>query len=215
MPNFPQRVRDNILPLSENQTLAEAFDEWRFAEETIDHEQRGEVCQLCEQEDLRYHFLIENELNGNQLWVGSQCILRFEVGVFEKGRKLSPKDAKRKINRIFQQMRFDVCIKALERVVAAENNEILTNAWAYYRKNGNLTPKYAFVVLWRLQVHKIDHSPTFFKISLKTARQKANLADMDPSRVHLIWPALTSGQRVIAQKFGHTPPPAQDTAAFS
>jgi hypothetical protein len=46
MPNFPQRVRDNILPLSENQTLAEAFDEWRFAEETIDHEQRGEVCQL-------------------------------------------------------------------------------------------------------------------------------------------------------------------------
>ncbi|AVO42585.1 hypothetical protein C6571_15935 [Simplicispira suum] len=31
MPNFPQRVRDNILPLSENQTLAEAFDEWRHA----------------------------------------------------------------------------------------------------------------------------------------------------------------------------------------
>lgn len=215
MSNFPQRVRDNILPLSENETVTEAFDEWVFAEETIDHEQPVEVCQLCEQEDLRYHFLIENELNGNQLWVGSQCILRFEVGVFEGGRKLSPKDAKRKLNQIYQRMRFDACIKALERVVATENNEILTNAWAYYRKNGNLTPKYAFVVLWRLQVHKIDHSPTFFKISLKAARHKANLADMDPSRVHLIWPALTSGQRVIAQKFGHTPPPERATNASS
>jgi hypothetical protein len=213
MSNFPQRVRDNILPLSENETVADAFDEWVFAEETIDHEECVEICQLCEQEDLRYHFLIENELNGNQLWVGSQCILRFDVGVFEQGRKLSPKDAKKKLNRIYQRMRFEVCIKAIERVVAKENNEILTNAWAYYRKNGYLTPRYAFVVLWRLQEHKIDHSPTFFKITLKTARQKANLAEMALSRVHLIWPALTSGQRLIAQRFGHTPPPAKDTVA--
>ncbi|WP_426916482.1 hypothetical protein, partial [Staphylococcus arlettae] len=25
-------------------------------------------------------------------------------------------------------------------------------------------PKQAFVVLWRLKIHKIDHNPTFFKI---------------------------------------------------
>ncbi|MFN9470991.1 hypothetical protein [Acidovorax sp.] len=211
MSNFPQRVRDNILPLSENEAVADAFNEWVFAEETVDHEQCIEVCQLCEQEDLRYHFLIENELNGNQLWVGSQCILRFEVGVLEQGRKLSPKDAKKKLNRIYQQMRFDACIKALERVVATERNDILTNAWAYYRNHGHLTPKYAFVVLWRLQVNKIDHSPTFFKVTLKTAHHKIHLAEMALSRVHLIWPALTSGQRVIAQRLGHTPPPVQDT----
>jgi len=206
MSNFPQRVRDNILPLSENATVAEAFDEWLFAEETIDHEQCVEVCQLCEQEDLRYHFLIENELNGNQLWVGSQCILRFEVGVLEQGRRLSLQDAKKKLSRVYQQMRFDACIRALERLVVSENNEILTNAWIYYRKNGNLTPKYAFVVFWRLQRHKIDHSPTFFKVSLNTDRHKAHLADMDISRVHLIWPALSSSQREMAKRFGHVPP---------
>ena len=43
---YPQRVVDNILPLSQAGTLPEAFKEWSFTGETEDHEQAIEECEL-------------------------------------------------------------------------------------------------------------------------------------------------------------------------
>jgi hypothetical protein len=71
MQTYPQRVRDNILPLSVGSSLPEAFEEWSFTENTIDHEEPIETCELCDQEELRYHFEIKNTLTKNILWVGS------------------------------------------------------------------------------------------------------------------------------------------------
>jgi hypothetical protein len=206
MQNYPQRVRDNILPLSIGNTLPEAFEEWSFTDRTVDHEDATETCQLCEHEELRYHFQIENALTHHTLWVGSQCILKFGLSVFEEGQTLSPKEAQRKLDRLTQQMRLQSCIKALEKLAAAENNKILNSALDYYQRNKFLTPRYAFVVLWRLQEHGIEHSPTFFKIHLNKQRYKSDLQKMEASRVHLIWPALSSSQRTLAMRLGHTPP---------
>ena len=58
---YPQRVADNILPISIATHLPEAFTEWYFTEEVYDHERSAAVCQLCDQEQLRYHFRIRNE----------------------------------------------------------------------------------------------------------------------------------------------------------
>lgn len=207
MQYYSQRVRDSILPLSVGDTLPKAFEEWSVTEQVIDHETPQETCELCGQESLRYHFEIRNTLNRNTLWVGSQCILRFGLSVFENGRVLSPKDAKKKINRIMDQMRQDACIRALEKVAEAENNDILTNALKYFKKNKYLSPKQAFVVLWRLNRHRIDHSPSFFKIDLKHDKFKAQLLEMELGRVHVIWPALSSSQREMATRYGHTAPP--------
>lgn len=70
MATYPQRVRDNILPLSIGSTLPEAFEEWSFTEMTVDHEQPTANCELCNQEELRYHFEIKNALTHNRLWLG-------------------------------------------------------------------------------------------------------------------------------------------------
>lgn len=209
MRSYPQRVRDNILPLSVGSTLPEAFEEWSFTERTEDHEEPVETCQLCEQEDLRYHFEIRNALTGKTLWVGSQCILKFGLSVFESGQRLSPAGAKKKLDRLMQQMRLESCIKALERLSAAEDNNILRNALAYYQKNKYLTPKFAFVVMWRLQKNRIDHSPSFFKVSLKKSKYKEDLRGMPTSQIHAIWKALTSSQRRMAIAMGHSPPVAE------
>jgi len=204
--SYPQRVRRNILPLSVAESLPEAFEEWTFTDEIEDHEEPIETCQLCEQEQLRYHFKIRNALTTKVLWVGSQCILRFGLSVFEDGLKLSEKQAKKKLERLTQQMRLESCIKALERLAEAEENDILNSALAYYDENKYLTPKQAFVVLWRLRENNIDHSPSFFKISLKRERYRDDLRDMKTSRVHVIWPALSSTQRRLAEELGHTAP---------
>ena len=208
MNTYPQRVRDNILPLSVGSTLPEAFEEWSFTERTEDHEQPIETCQLCEQEALRYHFEIRNSLTNKILWVGSQCILKFGLSVFESGRRLSESDAKKKLERLMQQMRLGSCMRALEKLAIAENNEILSNALQYYRKNKYLSPKFAFVVLWRLRSNKIDHSPSFFKINLKRDKYQNDLRSMSLSHVHTIWTALSSSQRDMAIRMGHSAPNA-------
>lgn len=207
MATYPQRVRDNILPLSVGSTLPEAFEEWSFTDRTVDHEHATETCELCNQEELRYHFEIKNAFTLKYLWVGSQCILKFSLSVFEKGRKLSPSDSKKKLDRLMQKMRLEACIRALDRLASSESNEILANALVFYKTNKYLTPKFAFVVFWRLREHRIDHSPTFFKISLKKDKYKRDLREMSEGRVHIIWPALTSPQRNVALCMGHTAPP--------
>jgi hypothetical protein len=208
MEHYSQRVRNSILPLSVGDTLPKAFEEWSVTENVVDHETPQETCELCGQESLRYHFEIRNSLTKHTMWVGSQCILRFGLSMFENGLALSSEDAKKKINRIMDQMRQDACIRALERVAHAEKNEILTNALNYFKKNKYLSPKQAFVVLWRLDKNDIDHSPSFFKIDLKHDKFKAQLRQMELSRVRVLWPALSSSQREIAVRYGHTPPPA-------
>ncbi|HCL3363327.1 TPA: hypothetical protein ACM2ZS_005059 [Pseudomonas aeruginosa] len=206
MQSYPQRVRDNILPLSVGSTLPEAFEEWSFTERTHDHEEPIATCRLCDQEQLRYHFEIRNALTHKTLWVGSQCILKFNLSVFEDGHRLSSADTKKKLDRLMQQMRLRSCVKALEELAKKENNKILLNALDYYRKNKYLTPKFAFVVLWRLQTNKVDHSPSFFKINLQKTKYQQDLATMPLSQVHVIWPALSAAQRAKAQAFGHAPP---------
>ena len=210
MDSYPKRVAENILPLSLAGVLPEAFREWYFTDNTIDHEQATEDCQLCNHEQLRYHFEIKNRNTNSTLWVGSSCILKFQLQVFEHGRLLDSAGSKKKLDDLMKEMRLKSCIQALEKLAVKESNDILTNALAFYKKNKYLTPKFAFVVFWRLTKNSIDHSPSFFKISLKKDKYKRDLALMPTDRVHLIWPALSSSQRKKAMSLGHVPPPPSE-----
>lgn len=137
MQSYSQRVRDSILPLSVGDTLPKAFEEWYFTGSTEDHEEPRETCELCGQDGLRYHFEIGNTFTGYVLQVGSHCILQFDVAVYEGSRRLTPKEAKKWLDKLTQQMRLNSCIKALETLACAEQSSILENALAYYRKNKN------------------------------------------------------------------------------
>jgi len=207
MSSYSKRVADNILPLSVSGDLSEAFKEWFFTENTKDHENIIEDCQLCNQEQLRYHFEIKNKFTEKILQVGSSCILKFNVTVYdEKHSVLNKKDSKKKLEKLLKKMRLESCIKSLEKLAIIENNNILKNALEYYSKNKYLTPKFAFVVFWKLKEKNIDHTPSFFKISLKRNKFKEDLKSMDTKRVHFFWKALTSYQKKLAIEYGHSEP---------
>lgn len=206
MQTYSQRVRESILPLSIGDTLPKAFEEWRFTGSTADHEEPCETCELCGQDGLRYHFEIANSYTHHTLQVGSLCILQFDVAVYDGGRRLSPPEAKKRLDKLTQQMRLNSCIRALEKLAHAENSDILQNALAYYRKNKKLAPKQAFVVFWRLRRNRIDHAPSFFNVTLKKKRFMMDLEEMETSKVHFLWRALTPSQRRQAITFGYAPP---------
>jgi len=162
---------------------------------------------MCEQEELRYHFQIGNAHTKKNLWVGSVCILRFNIAVFEDGRQLSDREAKTHLDQLIKEMQRQACIKALEDLANAESNEILKGALDYYKRNGHLTPKQANVVAWRLREHRIEHHPSFFKITIRRDTHKADMSAMPLGRVHRLWPFLSASQRKLAESMGFTPPP--------
>ena len=206
MSTYSQKVADNILPLSLSGALPDAFNEWYFTENIEDHGKPIEDCELCNQDQLRYHFEIKNRNTTRHLWVGSSCILKFQVQVFDNGVLLDSRGAKKKLNDLTKKMRLDSCIKALKNLADIESNPILSNALDYYLKNKYLTPKFAFVVFWRLTENNIDHSPSFFKISLKKDKFKNDLANMPLDHVHTFWSALSSSQKKMAISYGHSAP---------
>ncbi|MDE1148633.1 MAG: hypothetical protein PW843_18785 [Azospirillaceae bacterium] len=206
MDTYSLRVRENILPLSVADTLPKAFEEWYFTESVHDHEEPVETCGLCDKEQIRYHFEIANLFTKNTLWAGSHCILQFDVSVFEEDRRLSPEEAKRKLDKLTTQMRQEACIRALRKLAEAEDSDILTNALHYYELNKKLTPNFAFVVFWRLQKNRIDHNPSFFKINLSKGKYVADLRKMETSRVHFFWHALSASQKKKAIALGHRAP---------
>jgi hypothetical protein len=203
---YPQRIRESILPLSIADNLPEAFNEWRFTGHTEDYLTPCETCQLCGQEDLRYHFEIRNDYTKHTLNVGSHCILRFNLPVYSNGQRLSLEETRKLLDRLTKQMQFNACMAALKELAKRENNSILKGALEYYQKNKKLSPKFAFVVFWRLQKNNIDHHPSFFSINLKRDKYIEDLQNMPTERVHFFWHALTSAQRKKAVELGHYPP---------
>jgi hypothetical protein len=203
---WPARVARNILQLSQAQSLPAALREWRFNGEYEDHGSPIETCELCEQEELRYHFRIANQHSHHRLWVGSVCILRFNIAVFEDGQRLTEVQAKKHLDHLVKKMQHQACIKALETLASAESNQILKGALDYYKSNGHLTPKQANVVAWRLREHKIEHHPIFFKITLKRSSHKDDLRAMPVGRVHRLWPYLSASQRKLAKSMGFPSP---------
>lgn len=197
--NYSERVRRNILPLSVCDTLPQAFEEWSLTDQTIDHGRPDEKCRLCDKDGVRYHFLVRNELTGESLMVGSHCILQFGLSVFDHGRRLNPKEAKKKLDRLTSKMRLDSTISSLERLAEKENDRRLSGALSYMKINKRLTPKYAAMVLWRLQKEHIDHCPSFFKVTLRRDDHKEALRTMKHCSLGYLWPALTSSQRKLAE----------------
>lgn len=204
--SFPSRVRDNILPLSVGTRLPDAFKEWRFTELTLDHEEPIEVCGLCDKRELRYHFEIKNDYTKAKLMVGSHCILKFDVPVYERGELLGRSETRLKLNKLKEKMHREACIKALEKVLEHEDNHILRGALGYYKKHGYLTPKYAFVVLWRLDANAINHNPSFFRVRINRHSLKNDLKKMKQGRITTIWQALSGAQRKLAIELGHSNP---------
>ena len=89
MSNWAERASASLLPLSRASTLGAALKEWTYTGRFFDLEAADGTCELCGQQELRYHFEIENGDTSASLLVGSECIKRFEIaGIDEQCQRL-------------------------------------------------------------------------------------------------------------------------------
>jgi hypothetical protein len=119
---------------------------------------------------------------------------------------LLPREARAALRRMVLERRSKSCLSSLRKVAAYENGGPLASAVDYFEEHGNLSPKLAWVVLWKLKAYHIDHEPRWFKVALRRIRHRIDLQLMPPDRVSEIWPALSKAQREVARKLGHQGP---------
>lgn len=100
MSGWAERAATAILPHSRAKTLVAALSEWAYTGRFFDSEATDGTCELCGQEDLRYHFEIENRETDASLLVGSECIKRFDIGGIDgQGRRIDSADTGRLVDK--------------------------------------------------------------------------------------------------------------------
>lgn len=157
----------NLLPLSGADDLAEALREWAYTGRSNDYGQREETCQLCDQEDLRYHFEIGNPATGHRLWVGSRCIQRFEIAGFDRVKVDLARLIREAEDRKIRELLLDVAARTDGRVD-------LLRLWAH---RGGLPPREALRLA--KACYRLGIEPEAFpKVRRQRASDKAELARM-------------------------------------
>ena len=77
--NGLQKGLPNLLALSVSQDAKIAMSEWEWSGEEIDStdKQFPEWCEFCHAKGIEKAFRVVNSQNGNSVWVGSECVIRY------------------------------------------------------------------------------------------------------------------------------------------
>ena len=199
--SWAHRAARNLMPLSlEQYDLAVALQEWVYERNVVVLESPREVCQLCDHPRLRYQFEIFNQYTGHSLYIGSECIKRFAIGVrSEGGAVITGEAADRSVDadrrRMEQEARDRSVLNSLVELAATDDEFDLEGLVAYYQRRGVFTPSQMALLQWRFQRCGVAHEPACFKVSLRRHREQEQLRRMPGWKVRRLWAYLSSQQR--------------------
>ncbi len=202
------RIEKNIFPLSlDKQNVRSALGEWEYRSEMNDRGVPDRICELCDHPNIRLQFEIVNKHNFNSLLIGSEFITRFGVNVFdENGNLLEDIHAKKKVAKDRRKLIIDSKIKGMMNSILVlstkEGERINFKEFVDdFEKLGGHSPKQLFAMFYRMKVHHILHNKSYFKCYIRKPHFKQQLLTMEPNRIRIIWPALSSSQRkLVAHK---------------
>ena len=205
---YPERLKQNILPLSKSPLIHIAIGEWAFANSVIDAGNRTKCCELCDQERLRYQFLIKNGVNNNEMWVGSSCILKFGVAVMHGGKALYGDQAKHVLEAQLQSKRKEISLEALSTLLTKPNVnlKLVDGVKEFTEKGRALSPKQISYVAWQLGKHGLNHDLAYFRMDLMKKKYQEDFASLQDWQITQIWPALKPGQKKVAENNGYIAP---------
>jgi hypothetical protein len=177
-----------------------AAKEWVFSGEVIDHLVSNQFCQLCEGENLRYHFEIKNKSRNNKLLlVGSSCIKKFDIAVFdEKGKEIfgSQKSSflQKKIDQKKQELMMEQIRSLLKVANHGERDTIEYYVYEHKNKNG-FSPNDLYDLFSLMEKYKNEFTKVLFKVSLRSQFELNRLINMPELKREIILPCLTVAQK--------------------
>ena len=169
MSSWQEISQKNLLPFSKEQSDFEtALREWAHTGVLVDHLFPIESCQLCEHSNLRYHFEIVNNETQAILQVGSSCIEKFGIAVYDAtGNKLQgqarSKQLKEEIKAQKQEMMAE-SLGELWQVNEKSRAQVAAYVRAYQELDG-FSPKNLLSLFTLMNIEGIDYIPHTYKLS--------------------------------------------------
>ncbi|MCK6517846.1 hypothetical protein L6R46_22645 [Myxococcota bacterium] len=209
--HWHQRIAPQLLPRSEEQSSVElALDEWVYGRECRDHYEAVEVCQLCLQQGLRWHFQIGNGATSQTLWIGSECIKRFDLGVWDQATSqvVHGAAASRLLAADLRRLEEAARIKRLTDLIAqAAALEPDDDDQRYWRQIGEqlvekrpLTPcRLDYLLLALDYLHLPRPEAKDLKVEAKREHHQRDLVDLPQPAWERVEPYLSAAQRETAE----------------
>jgi hypothetical protein len=195
------RIKRTLFPLShERNDFRKAISEWDYTGKYRSNDDCCAGCGLCGHPGLRYEFEIRNRCTGATLFVGSECIKKFQIRATDyERRKLSAIETQHKVaddRRQLQKVARDryVVSKLLE-ATKADNEFDLEDFLTYWTEHGAFTPNQLSFLFWRLGESAIPYECASFKVKIRRSRERDQLSSMPGWKLEKIWPALSPSQR--------------------
>lgn len=196
----------NLLPLSRNQTdFKTALTEWEWTGDCEDYEQCIEQCQLCEQDDLRYHYTIENRHTKQQLLIGSSCIEKFDITVRDANGNEITENKAAYLDKFMKQQRREKSMASLANAPANKMKEFqkgkrryeLDNYCAKRVANGMMDARMLNYLFIRFEEESIAFDARSFSIDIRSGEGKNKLLRLDKDQYERVKKALSVSQRTF------------------
>ena len=205
MTSWAERASASLLPLSLAHTLAATLKEWAYTGRFFDLETTDGTCELCGQQELRYHFEIENGKTDASLLVGSECIKRFEImGIDEQGRRLDATETGKLVDRhrrgLVEDARKQRVMTALLKLGHKLPDFDAHNFIDFVDDKGAFTPNQVAMIFWRMGSAGVEYGPTDWKVRLRRDSDLNQLRTMKPAALTRVMAALTTAQRQRVEK---------------
>lgn len=167
-----KRTEEKLLFYSQVQSFDEAMKEWKYTGRGRAHMKSNQVCELCGQKGLRYRFKILNELNGNVLHVGSNCIKKFSgIEIRNDGQLvLDPADRKKHLDRKERELRKQhAALQPLRHLYVedrhrADHRQSILDAVEFYQTYGRW-PCDIVRLITRMDDRGIDYDPSCYLVN--------------------------------------------------
>ncbi|MCP4143114.1 MAG: hypothetical protein GY755_22980 [Chloroflexi bacterium] len=199
MSSWSELSQKNLFPFSKEQSDFEiALQEWAHTGVLVDHLFPVESCQLCEHANLRYHFEIANNETQATLQVGSSCIEKFGIAIYDnEGNKLQGpargKQLREEINTQKQEMMAET-LGELWRQSEKNREEVATYVRAY-QERGGFSPKNLLSLFTLMKDEGIDYIPHTYKVTLRRKEDRDYLYRISVEDRELIWGSLSTAQK--------------------
>jgi hypothetical protein len=199
--NWTKKITAQILAVSqETDDAAKAFTEWQFSGSITDHGKPVARCGLCGHAGLRYHFMIANRHTGEALWVGSQCILNFDISIPQtSGRKLlSPKEKQIELKGYVDNTKITKLLIPLQQLyqqVGKADRRKVHWAVGKFQRRGAFSPKDLAWLFQAMRLVGINYQAGDYSLTLRAKQDRLEYTQLSLTARAMIEPCLTDKQR--------------------
>jgi len=201
MVKWKEKACLNLLKLSQSKLdYLISAKEWEFNGNIIDHGNSNNTCELCEGENLRHHFQIENTKNKAKIWVGSSCIHKFDILVRnDEGIVIQDIEGKKKyLTRKLSDKKRELFLYTLrslwKEIDDVDGKSVIYEVGIHYRDRIAIYPHLALSFLKLLNDYSKDIDLSQIKVSARDYYSIESIVRASVNDRELLYKVLNSNQ---------------------